>query len=549
VDPAALTIGGVQESIDLLALAVLLFGAIAGVAGLIAVALVITRQLSTMAVDQAPVRDLGMERRQRAWAIAGPVMMAIVAGVALAATGAWLASPLLPFGLAARAEPDPGRQLDVVGVGIGGLLLVVALMVVTVAASVRMTRSRRNDVMTRTTRRIAVARSLETTGLAPPAVIGIGMAVRSGRGPDAVPVRSSLIGVVLAVVGVTASVVFSASLAHLVDTPRVHGTNWDLLMSRSSGGEPAEVQHCGRIETPVADDPDIAAIANVCSLSITLDERAIGAVGMASLRGSIEPTVLEGQAPRGDDEVALGTDTMSALGLEIGDTTTGRTPAGAVDYRVVGRVVIPSQALSEAQSVADGAVFTGDGLGRLFNPGNVSGYSAFVMRVVPDADVAAVGRRIRSADGAAPTRTAVPLEVERLTQVDRLPVALGMFLGVLGALAVGHLLVTSVQRRRRDFAILKSIGFSRRQVHGIVASQAGTVALIGVAIGLASGVIMGGVLWRQTARSIGVVEQMIVPPVALVVVAAATFLIALLVSAVPARSAARTRPAVILRGE
>ena len=74
VDPAALSIGGVQDSIDLLAIGILVFGAVAGVAGLIALGLIISRQVALLAAGQSAVRDLGMTRSQRAIALAGPLL-------------------------------------------------------------------------------------------------------------------------------------------------------------------------------------------------------------------------------------------------------------------------------------------------------------------------------------------------------------------------------------------------------------------------------------------------------------------------------------------
>ena len=49
VDPAAFSIGGIQDSIDIQAVGILVFGAIAGLAGLIALGLIISRQVALLA--------------------------------------------------------------------------------------------------------------------------------------------------------------------------------------------------------------------------------------------------------------------------------------------------------------------------------------------------------------------------------------------------------------------------------------------------------------------------------------------------------------------
>jgi ABC-type antimicrobial peptide transport system permease subunit len=65
--------------------------------------------------------------------------------------------------------------------------------------------------------------------------------------------------------------------------------------------------------------------------------------------------------------------------------------------------------------------------------------------------------------------------------------------GVLAALAFGslaHVLVSTVRRRRRDLAVLKALGFTRRQVMMTVAVQAtvvlGIALLIAVPLGIAA---------------------------------------------------------------
>jgi putative ABC transport system permease protein len=143
----------------------------------------------------------------------------------------------------------------------------------------------------------------------------------------------------------------------------------------------------------------------------------------------------------------------------------------------------------------------------------------------------------------------VPLEVDRLQQIDRIPIVLATFLALVGAVAVGHLLVTSVRRRRRDFAVLKSMGFTRRQVLATVTWQATTVAGFGLLAGSVLGLVAGGGLWRAAAGRVGVLPAVDLPIAVLAAVALAAVLITNLVAAFPARTAARTHPAVTLRSE
>lgn len=552
VDPAALSVGGVQESVDVLAIGLAVFGVVTGVAGLIALTLVVGRQLSVVADGQQPVRDLGLSRRGRAAALALPVLFAVALGSLLAVLVAWLASPLMPFGVAGQAEPDPGLHFDAGALLLGLGATVVLLGTVTAVAAWVVARPRRGRDQRRRLPS-AVSRLLENSGLRPATTVGVRLALEPGRGRTAVPVRSALIGIVVAVLGVTAVVVFTSSLDSLRTTPRSYGVPWDAVVSDTRVQLGPSGSICGRVRTRVTRDRDAATVANVCSASITLDERAVGGIGIVALRGRFEPSVIDGRAPDGRNEVALGTKTMDALGVHLGDQVTARGGARTARYRVVGRVVVPS--VGDAQAVADGAVFAGAGLSRLETTNSGSTSASIVVRWRPGVDPVAAARRLDRLRGIVGfgqpgvARVAVPLDVDRLAQTDRMPRALALFLTLLGLVAVGHLLVTSVQRRRRDFAILKTVGFVHRQVYGSVGAQATTVAVIGLAVGIVTGVAAGGLVWRAAAERVGVLVSVDVSVLDLALVALATIVLVNLVAAWPARRAARTRPALVLRDQ
>jgi ABC-type lipoprotein release transport system permease subunit len=123
-------------------------------------------------------------------------------------------------------------------------------------------------------------------------------------------------------------------------------------------------------------------------------------------------------------------------------------------------------------------------------------------------------------------------------------------LAVLGAATLGHLLVTSVRwRRRRDLAVLKTLGFVRGQVSATVAWQATTLAAIALLVGLPLGVAAGRWAWVLVNQGLGSPAGPVTPTLAVLAVVPATILVANLVAALPARAAAATRPAVVLRSE
>jgi ABC-type lipoprotein release transport system permease subunit len=106
-----------------------------------------------------------------------------------------------------------------------------------------------------------------------------------------------------------------------------------------------------------------------------------------------------------------------------------------------------------------------------------------------------------------------------------------------------------VRRRRRDLALLKTIGFTRRQLTAALAWQASVSAFVGVVLGIPSGIVIGRELWILFARSINAVPDPTVPAVSILLVGIGTLVFANLVAVLPGRSAARTPTAVVLRSE
>ncbi len=116
-------------------------------------------------------------------------------------------------------------------------------------------------------------------------------------------------------------------------------------------------------------------------------------------------------------------------------------------------------------------------------------------------------------------------------------------------LALGLTLASSVRRRRRDLALLKTLGFTRRQLTAAIAWQASVTAGIGAILGIPLGVVVGRELWTLFARSINAVPDPTVPVVSVALVGVGSLVFANLVAALPGRSAAQTSPALVLRAE
>ena len=144
----------------------------------------------------------------------------------------------------------------------------------------------------------------------------------------------------------------------------------------------------------------------------------------------------------------------------------------------------------------------------------------------------------------------LPTAVVSLGHLGSLPFALGIFFALLATATVAHALVTTVRRRRHELAVLRSLGFTRRQTRLAIAWQATLIAVGGPDRRCPAWESSpAALLWRQLADNFPIAY---VPPLALVavlLVVPAAILLANLLAAIPARSAARIRPAEALRTE
>ena len=102
--------------------------------------------------------------------------------------------------------------------------------------------------------------------------------------------------------------------------------------------------------------------------------------------------------------------------------------------------------------------------------------------------------------GCSPT---APVEVSRLDEVRGFPAAIAITLGVLGAITVSFTLGATVLRRRRELGILSVLGFRPAQRRAIIVTQATSIAVAALAVGIPVGLIAGRVVWSAISGSIG----------------------------------------------
>ena len=268
------------------------------------------------------------------------------------------------------------------------------------------------------------------------------------------------------------------------------------------------------------------------------------------LHGRNPFVVVSGRLPSRADEIALGPASAAALHRHVGDHLRLRIDQHRpVTVTVTGLALLPQTPHS---SFDQGAATTPAGLTRATGLRARARYDSVGRMSVVASYRRAPARSIhglRRRTGVEVDPIAIPQDVLNLRNVRALPRALSGFLVLLGMAALGHALVTAVRRRRHELAILRAIGFTPRQTAVSVAASAGTVGLVGLAVGIPLGIVLGRLAWRWVADSTPLV---FVAPVAITVVVLAipvTLAIANLLAAAPARHASRIRPAAVLRTE
>jgi hypothetical protein len=144
---------------------------------------------------------------------------------------------------------------------------------------------------------------------------------------------------------------------------------------------------------------------------------------------------------------------------------------------------------------------------------------------------------------------ALAAEIVNASQMSGQPLALALGVAAAAMVSLALTVLTSVRRRRRDLALLKTLGMTRGQVRSVVAWQTSVILIIAALIGVPLGVAAGRWTWTAFANSIGVVPATVVPATAMVLGLLGLLAAGNLLAAWPAAVAARITPAAALRAE
>lgn len=551
------------------------FGLIAALACLVLAAQAISRLLRNRDEDRQVLRSLGAGPATNVVEGLIGVVGAVVLGTLVAVVVAIGLSPLAPLGPVRPVYLEKGVAFDWTVLLVGVVVLVIGLTTIAVAQSFRASPHRAGRRRQGEPRRSSTVRTLQSAGMSVAGVVGVHFALEPGRGRTAVPVRSVLVGTVLAVAMVVATLTFASGLQTLITHPALYGWNWNYAINPSNA-VPAKTLSLLR------HDPDVAAWTGYDYFDADIDGQNIPILSTGN-HVRISPPILSGHEIYSKNQIVLGAATMALLHKKVGDTVTFTygSAADAPAYIPPSKLVIVGTATLPAVGYSTFvAQHTSMGTGAIIPLGvepvamkksmtskdpNLNGPGIVFVRMRTNLSAAAglanlqkVSRetnKVLSADPNASGNVVSVLGVSRPVQIvnyrsiGSTPIILALGLAAGAVVALSLTLASSVRRRRRDLALLKAFGFRQRQLSAAVAWQATVDAVVGIVLGIPLGILLGRELWTLFARNINAVPDPTVPVLSVVLVGVGTLIFTNLVAVLPGRSAARTSTALVLRAE
>jgi hypothetical protein len=515
--------------------------------------LALARELRRTEPDQVMWWRAGASRWQRVLVGAVPLLAAIVLGLLLAVPLAWLLSPVAPVGIVRAVDPSPARELSPwTWLVVLGLLVVIVVLlgVLSFRAAVRVAAKPASH-------RLSVVGRLLRGSNRPALDEGVRGAFASNRGAGILVATGGLAAGLLLV-----AVVFATSLNHLLATPSTYGWPWDLGVMAGFGYGGVNVEE---VEQTLAEHDEVERWTGLgVTNSVTLNGGSIVSMLGFDETSSVDLAVVDGHLPTGADEVAIGARTADEEGLAIGDEVEvgGYEVGEANKARITGIVVVPPLGPFQADRASPGrGLLVPEGMVDkevTTIPGGGTAVSFVGLDLRDGADPKAVLSDLRDDMKAwdvngysvfeypTPVR---PAEIIDARAMRSAPTVVALLLVGSATVALSAAVVLSIRSRRRDLAVLRSLGFTAGQVRGSVRVQSLVTMAVALVIGVPLGGAAGRIAWRAFADQLGVLTSPSTPAWWLLVTVVGGLVVAVLAAAIPARLAAAADPAPALRGE
>jgi hypothetical protein len=546
----------VEASIHPQAIGWWILAALAALVGLAVIGQALARQSIAESEDYPTMAAIGASRRQLITLGIARNLLVTVTGAVGAVAVATALSPIAPLGEARISENSTGVTFDTFVLLLGAIVTVVVVLALGMWPAVRAAHAVRSNDQAVASHPSAVVGHLSAIGASPSAVVGVRNALERSSVGAPVPVGSALLGTVLAVIALCGTGIFGASLSHLTSTPKLYGDAFQI--------EFYNVNSAPTLLTNLEHDRAITGFSRGAGAEISVNKVTVGGAAVSVIRGRPLLSTVDGHLPSGDGQIGLGATTMRQAGTHLGSIVhvTVSLPSGGKrtrPFRVVSQVSFPS--LGGAVSLGTGALFTTAGFEHAACPpgpglpacrqavaeGTSQGGGTILASVVSGPRGQAAIKHYLDEYSSIASVPTTPTSLVNFGEAVNFPLIFGAMLAVFGAATLAHLLVVSVTRRRREVGLLKVLGFLNGQVVSAVAWQATALAVVGIAIGVPLGVVVGQAVWRAFANNLGFVPVSVVPIGLIVVLVVGVLLAANLIAIVPALVATRSKPGELLR--
>jgi putative ABC transport system permease protein len=262
-------------------------------------------------------------------------------------------------------------------------------------------------------------------------------------------------------------------------------------------------------------------------------------------------SLTEGRWAAAPDEVVIDADTASGHGYAVGDTIRASADGPARPFTVVGVLKLGDLSSLGGATIA---VFSADTARRILHKPGYDSIAVAARDGVSSTQLVEALKRIAPTDaqvrsGAAQARTSEKDTAGFMSFVRAFLLAFGGVALFVGAFVIFNTLSITVAQRMREFATLRTLGASRRQVLRSVLLESLALGLAASLVGLAAGVgLAEGLSSALSAFGLALPQAPLVFATRTVVVSLAVgVLITLLAGLIPAVKATRVPPIAAVR--
>jgi hypothetical protein len=391
----------------------------------------------------------------------------------------------------------------------------------------------------------------------PTTAAGLTLALRTDHGHNRA--WRAVAATTAAAAGLAMCAAFVASAIALSDTPARYGFDANLVAVNPYGD-----QSTSALARAFGERDDVVAATGYTEGSFLVDGHAVPGLAATAVKGELTPTLLRGRPPRSPREIVVGQDTLDSIGAEVGDVVNvqllsaagpaGKPAAAPVPLRIVGVATFPAvdQIGTDMPRLGIGALVTRAAFLRM-HASPTNGPEFTVVRLAPGADPSAViAANPKGFQDAAQTTTTwftdtKPAEVRQLDAAKPY-LRWALLLGFMILLAVVmHALWSRARASRHDFAVLRVIGCTRRQLDAVTAWQGAPFALASALVGIPFGIAVGRLLYRLFAESLAGVDDASTPAALFAALLVAVLVAAAVADVVAIAVTRRTRASAVLR--